>query len=144
MVSALEIAEGSIALLEKAAQEADALDLAVQNLRRENLQLKASYEALSKQAAAPKMDRGLLLKLARLLEDSDMLVDGLTAEKLAADYESDPNRLAGLALHILCPVQPDGRPAGKSASTPSPGAPKEVRFDGRTLTDEFGFMNALR
>lgn len=144
MVSPLEIAQESIALLEKAAQEADAFEAQVGVLQAENRELKNKYDLLSKQASAPKLDRGLLLKFATILQNEGMLADGMDAEKLASLYEQNPNRLADIALRLLCPVAADGQPIAKSAAIKeSPGSPKTVVFQGREVIDHDGWLSAL-
>lgn len=144
MVTALEIAEGSIALLEKAAQEADAFEAQAKQLQTEVVRLKEQNNQLSKQAAA-KIDRRLLLKVAEVLEQQEMLIEGMTSDKLASLYEADPNRLADITLRLLCPATGDGQPTGKQAkfSNNSPGAPKTVRFNGREVIDHDGWLSAL-
>lgn len=142
MVSALEIAEGSIALLEKAAQEADALEAQARQLQVDNARLVAQNELLGKQASA-RIDRRLLLKVASVLEQQDMLVDGMTADKLASLYEADPNRLADITLRLLCPVTEEGQSIGKQAFSQSPNGPKTVRFNGQDVVDHDGWLSAL-
>ena len=142
MVSALEIAEGSIALLEKAAQEADAFEAEVRVLRAENQQLKAQNSHLSKQAAT-KLDRSLLLKVASILEQEGLLADDMTADKLASLYEEDPNRLTDITLRLLSPAYSEGQPIGKAAAT-SQVTTKTVRFNGQDFVDNEGWLNVLK
>lgn len=145
MVSPLEIAQESIALLEKAAREADAFEAQVGVLQAENRKLKSDYDLLSKQASASKLDRSLLLKVATILHNEGMLAEGMDAEKLASLYEENPNRLADIALRLLCPVAADGQPIAKAASVnPSPGGPKTVIFNGREVIDHDGWSNVLK
>lgn len=144
MVSPLEIAEDSIALLEKAAREADALEAQVRDLTRINQKLEQELGSVKKQAsAAPKFDRRLLLKIATTLEDEGLLAPGMEAEKLASLYEQDPNRVADIALRLLYPMSADGKPI-KAATEKSPGAPNLVRFEGREVVDHDGWLSALK
>lgn len=139
----LTIATHSIELLEKAAAEADALEAQVEALREKNKELETRCAHLGKQASS-KLDRGLLLKVAGTLESGGMLSEGMTAEKLASLYEENPNRLADIALRLLCPVVPDGQPIGKAANLNSPGTLNTIHFNGREVIDHDGWVNALR
>lgn len=144
MVNPLEIAEQSIGLLEKAAQEADALEAENRNLRAANAELVKRCEALTKSAAARPttlpLDNNLLMKLATVLADAGMLAEDMTAEKLANIYQGDPNQLAKFALHILRPASADGQPT-KAAALRDP----HVKiFEGREVYDPYGFTEVLK
>lgn len=143
MVSALEIAEGSIALLEKAAQEADAFEAEARTLRQENSRLNEQLNILSKKASVPQLNRHLLLKVATVLEHEGLLADDLTAEKLASLYEADPNRLADVCLRLLLPAGSDGQATGKVANH-SQGELKTVRFNGKDFVDNENWLSVLK
>lgn len=141
----LEITTQSIELLEKAAMEADALELQVSKLKAENDRLK--QEVKDKVASAkPTVDQRILLKLAQCMEDEGMLIEEMTAEKLANHYAQAPEQLAILALNLLKPMTTDGQPYKVAGSTTpnSPNAPKTVIFDGREFIDNDGWSKALR
>ena len=143
MIQLAEIASQSIELLEKAAVEADALELQVSRLTRENEELKRQAKAAS---SRPIIDQRVLLKLAQCMADEGMLVEEMTAEKLASHYAQAPEQLAILALNLLRPMTTDGQPykvAGSTTQT-SPNAPKTVMFDGRELIDNDGWSKVLR
>lgn len=145
MEPSLVIAEESIALLEKAALEADALEAKVRQLESEKARLESQCNLLSKQASKPSLDRSLLLKVATVLENEGMLAEGMTSEKLASLYEENPNRLADIALRLLCPASAEGQPIkSASATTNSPGSPKTVNFNGREVVDHDGWLNVLK
>jgi hypothetical protein len=146
MVTALEIADDSLKLLEKAATEADALEGLARSLHIENNSLKEQNALLSKQASAStKLDRSLLLKVAGILEQEGMLASGMDADKLASLYEADPNRLADVALRLLCPASAEGKSVKTaSAAVNSPGSPKSVLFNGHEVIDHDGWLNALK
>ncbi len=144
MEHSLAIAEESIALLEKAAREADALEVKVRQLESEKAKLESQCDLLGKQASKPVLDRSLLLKVANVLQSEGMLAEGMTADKLASLYEENPNRLADIALRLLCPAPAEGQPIKSASINNSPGAPKTVNFNGREVVDHDGWLNVLK
>jgi hypothetical protein len=139
----LEITANSIELLEKAAVEADGLELRVRELEAENKRLQQQVKVAD---ARPVIDQRVLLKLAQCMADENMLIEDMTAEKLASHYAQAPEQLAILALNLLRPMTTDGQPYKVAGSqTPnSPNAPKTVTFDGRQLVDNDGWSKVLR
>lgn len=137
----LEIAQESIELLQKAAQEADAFE-------QENGLLRQQVADLQKRASAPPVSRNfdpeLLGKLAETLEEENLLVEGLTHQKLAQIIQEDPNRLTDITLRLICPMPVQGR-AVKSAHTPRPSqeSDKLVNFNGKMVIDHDGWLKAL-
>lgn len=143
MQALLDIAEGSIELLEKAAKEADALEAQNQQMRARLKALEGQYAQLQKSASQPAFKHNALLKLAKVLEDEEMLVEGQTAEKLAGVLAADPNQLVELTLSLIRPVAPQGL-STKAASTESPGDKNVVEFEGRKVVDHDGWVNVIR
>lgn len=140
MDGSIAIAEESIRLLEKAAQEADALEAEVRRLSMENKQLREQCQQAKK---ASSLDRNLLVKLATALESEGLLAEGMDSEKLASLYEENPNRLADIALRLLCPVTAEGQPV-KSASIKVAGEKgKRIMFNGREVIDHDGWVNVI-
>lgn len=142
MTALLDITESSIELLEKAAQEADALEAVNTKLAARVKVLEQKNAELLKTASAPKVDSAKMMKFARVLEEEQLLVEGMTADKLASLLTSDPNQIADIALHILRPVAPQGVPT--KAANNSQGNTNMVTFDGRQVVDNDGWVNVLR
>ncbi len=141
----VEIADQSLQLLEKAAAEADTLEAEAIRLRAENKQLKSALAQKTASASSP-VAPAMALKVAQLLEDNQMLAEGMTAEKLASLYTQDPNRLADIALRLLEPAVSEGAPMKRAAApeTKSPDGGKIITFNGKTVIDHDGWANVLK
>jgi hypothetical protein len=136
-------------LLEKAAAEADGLEMVVKRQASEIESLKKAQKAASTgPVSRPFLDPAALSKLAGVLEDENLLPEGMTAKEASDNILINPNILIRWMTNLAAPsTVAEGR-AVKSATADAPppisGDGKLVKIGSNIVVDHDGWAEALK
>jgi hypothetical protein len=139
----IEIGDLLLDTLQKTAADLDASAAELQATRQLLQAAKQEIET-SKRAAvtAGPFKEEDLTKLAFRMEEEGLLCKGDSPEGVVAQISSDPGLLLKLAYSLLTPVT-EGQQVRRISKQSSEKVPNVVEFQGRSLVDHDGWLDAL-
>jgi hypothetical protein len=141
--SLIEIGDLLLDTLQKTAAD---LDASAAELQKSKQLLQAARQEIesSKKAAvsASPFKEEDLEKLAFRMQEEGMLCKGDSPEGVVAQLASDPGLLIKLAYSLLTPVT-EGQQIRRLSKQSSENVPNVVEFQGRSLVDHDGWLDAI-